>query len=249
MKLYNELAPYYFTIEEQHRDIHDEITFIRSYFPTGMAPRLLDLGCGSGEHLQLLSRYGVDCVGIDSSREMIRVAQDRFGTKIDFRVLDMRQIDYYEEFDVIISLYGTFNYLLTDSDIETSLWNSFRALKAGGRGIFEVWNDVPVRKIGQKEQSYVSTSRQESVVIQRERGFRLLEGMENQVEVNFRYKIREEGDSRIVPDRHIMRIFGLEEMRSLFRENGFEVNQVYSSYLKEPFMDNSSRMIFVVRRS
>jgi SAM-dependent methyltransferase len=40
-------------------------------------PRVLDLGCGRGEALQILSENRVECYGIDASAEMIRICRDK----------------------------------------------------------------------------------------------------------------------------------------------------------------------------
>jgi SAM-dependent methyltransferase len=250
MKLYHQLADYYYIIEEQHREIHDEISFIRSYFVGRHMTSLLDLGCGSGEHLNRLVRYGIDCTGIDSSNDMITTAQQRFPGKVTFIHQDIRSFDYYESFDVIICIYGTFNYLHTDDDISNTLWNTYRALKDDGIAIFEVWNAVPLEQIQTKKISPVSTAIHDDTTIRRERGFTLMDTpKKNMVEVNFKYHIRENGTEREVSDRHIMRIFRLEELRVFLQENGFNIRQVYSSYLKEPFTEHSSKIIIVADKS
>ncbi|HON15751.1 MAG TPA: hypothetical protein PLA51_04660 [Spirochaetota bacterium] len=51
MKLYKELAEYYFAIESNHRNIVFDIQFINSYLSKYQNPSVLDIGCGTGEHL------------------------------------------------------------------------------------------------------------------------------------------------------------------------------------------------------
>lgn len=249
MKLYHELAEYYFAIEEQHREMKDEIAFIRSLFGIHALPDLLDLGCGTGEHLAQLSRFGITTTGIDNSQEMVRLAQDRFPDRVRFIHEDMRTIDFYEEFELVISLYGTFDYLLTDEDINKTLWNCYRALKPGGRGIFEIWNAYPIEQIKSKDLSLVSTSSYGDATIRRERGFKLIPSQNGKlVEVNFSYLITDSSGKQQLDDRHIMRVFDLDEISGFFNENGFSVKNVYSSYLKEPFTPMSSKMICLVER-
>jgi len=50
--------------------------------------RVLDLGCGRGEFLELLSRHGIQVVGIDSNRAMVSHCRDRG--------LDVREQDIFE---------------------------------------------------------------------------------------------------------------------------------------------------------
>jgi SAM-dependent methyltransferase len=51
-----------------------------------------DLGCGPGHIARYLHEQGVDVVGIDLSREMVRVATN-LNPGLAFRVGDMRQLD------------------------------------------------------------------------------------------------------------------------------------------------------------
>ena len=77
MKLYSELAEYYFSIEANHREIENDIILIRSYLNGLDQPSILDLGCGTVEHLNSLKKFGVRGVGIDSSSAMLDVAKKK----------------------------------------------------------------------------------------------------------------------------------------------------------------------------
>ena len=103
MRLYHELAEHYFSIEENHRDLHDDISLIRSLIFNKKNPALLDLGCGTGEHLERLTRFGINCTGLDNSQDMLEVAADRQSSKIRFMKQDIRSFDFYEEFDMVVN--------------------------------------------------------------------------------------------------------------------------------------------------
>lgn len=64
--------------------------------------RVLDAGCGTGEHVARLAGAGVDAVGVDASPEMVRRAAARFlGLRIS--VADLRDLPFREEFDAVLS--------------------------------------------------------------------------------------------------------------------------------------------------
>jgi ubiquinone/menaquinone biosynthesis C-methylase UbiE len=72
MKLYKELAEYYFAIEANHRNILYDIHLISTYLKKYSDPAVLDLGCGTGEHLNSVKQFGVKkCVGVDNSRDAL----------------------------------------------------------------------------------------------------------------------------------------------------------------------------------
>ncbi|HOO72068.1 MAG TPA: class I SAM-dependent methyltransferase [Spirochaetota bacterium] len=247
MKLYSELAEYYFAIEKHHRNINDDIIFIKSLIGINNSDiSILDIGCGTGEHLGILSKNGARCVGLDISPEMLAIAQNRFPENISFIQSDMRDFDYYEEFDLVLSLFGSMNYMIEDSDLEQVLWNIWRAMKPGGTGIIEIWHNLPVQKIKKKEPASVSQTKCNDLVIDRKRGFSLLPFQDRTVvEVNYTYDLAGGNVSKIIRDRHIMRSFSKTEITRFLNESGFSVKAIYANFRKELFDQNSARMIIV----
>mgnify|MGYP001767832950 CR=1 FL=1 len=246
MKLYSDLAEYYFSIEKKHRNINEDIAFVRSLFPSSDGLSVLDIGCGSGEHLGILKGLGMRCTGLDSSPEMLAVARKRFPEGVAFIQADMKDFDFYEEFDLVMCLFGSLNYMIEDEDVERALWNAWRAMKPGGVGIFEVWHDLPIVRIKKKDPGLVSQTRYNEVTIDRMRGFSLLPlPGRSLVEVSYVYDITGESGSKTVRDRHIMRPFSRQEMMKFLGDGGFTMQGIYSNFKKELFSENSVRMVIV----
>src|SRR4030042_4046845 len=202
MKLYHELAEYYFAIENNSRDIRNDVSFILDLLTRKNDPFLIDLGCGTGEHLAMIAKKGIPCTGIDISEEMLAVAHKRFPGCIEFLLLDMTEIDYDGAFDMVICLFGSFNYLLHDADIKSTLAKIRRAMRAGALGVFEIWNTPPIVKIKEKGMGPVSATECGDAVIKRERGFKMREkDGRTVVEVTYRYTIDGRGGSATKPNR------------------------------------------------
>jgi ubiquinone/menaquinone biosynthesis C-methylase UbiE len=69
----------------------------------GMA--VLDVGCGTGVHLDLYRRYGCDLFGIDTSASMLEVAKGRLGVDADLRLGDASLMPFDDDsFDLVISM-------------------------------------------------------------------------------------------------------------------------------------------------
>jgi len=91
---------------------------------------ILDLGCGDGvltERLAALIPNG-KVIGLDASRGMIETAKKRERAELEFICMDMSDMDFNGEFDVIYSnaaLHWVKNH-------EKLLAASYRALKPGG---------------------------------------------------------------------------------------------------------------------
>ncbi len=244
MKLYRELSEFYFSIEEKNRDISKDIRLIKTLMRAYNAPSLLDIGCGSGEHIHLLHKAGFRCTGIDSSEEMLKIARIRFPGQGTFLNQSMTNFDFFEEFDIAISLFGSFDYMINDSDVESVFWNTWRSLKPGGTGLFEIWNALPVSRIQEKEISHVSDTRYDDTLILRKRGFRLLNHPgRTVVEVNYEYEISRRGEKQTVRDRHVMRAFSREEIEKFILNNGFDIKDFYSSPDQDPYQDYSNKIL------
>lgn len=244
MKLYQDLAEYYFTIEKCHRDIYDDISLITELSSGKVNPTLLDLGCGTGEHLNELSKKGFICTGIDNSKNMLTFAKLRFPNAANYLLSDITSFDFFEDFDVIISLFGSFDYMIHDEDVDRVLWNTWRALKNNGFGLFEIWNAIPVREIKEKPLTIVSSVKYKNLTIERQRGFILTPDTNKTIaEVNYLYTISDGTTTQQVKDKHIMRAFFKEEIEEFLQNNGFKIINIYANSKKEPFSKTSNKLL------
>ena len=63
--------------------------------------RVLDIGCGAGNHLLMFHRLGLDVTGIDASPCMLDIAQSRLGTKASLRIGRAEDLPFEDnEFDL-----------------------------------------------------------------------------------------------------------------------------------------------------
>jgi trans-aconitate 2-methyltransferase len=101
---------------------------------------LLDIGCGDGkitaELATCLSNGRV--VGIDSSSQMIKLAQNTFSNRdypnLSFQVMDARKLIFQNEFDMIFSN-AALHWIVEQ---KTVLQGVQRSLKTGGRLLFQM---------------------------------------------------------------------------------------------------------------
>jgi len=93
--------------------------------------RILDLGCGDGTLSAQIADLVPDgeVVGIDASRGMIEEAQSKVRKNLRFFLMDINELNYIEQFDVIFSN-ATLQWI---KDHKRLLGNVGRALVKGGR--------------------------------------------------------------------------------------------------------------------
>ncbi len=89
---YRRVARFYDRIfESMNRGLR--IVGLRMYMPDkGMS--ILDVGCGTGMHLEMYQRYGCHLYGIDTSQSMLDMAKIRLGDSADLRLVDATQMPY-----------------------------------------------------------------------------------------------------------------------------------------------------------
>ena len=77
---------------------------IRMFRPSkGM--NILDVGCGTGSHLELYQRYKCDLFGIDLSPSMLSVARERLGDTAQLDLGNATEMPYEDDkFDLVISM-------------------------------------------------------------------------------------------------------------------------------------------------
>ena len=65
--------------------------------------RVLDIGCGTGDHLLLFRRKGCDVTGIDPSPDMLKLAEEKLGNRADFNLGYAEDLPFSDnEFDIVI---------------------------------------------------------------------------------------------------------------------------------------------------
>jgi trans-aconitate methyltransferase len=94
--------------------------------------RILDLGCGTGTLTAEIARRGALVTGVDSSRDMIEAAREKY-SELRFEVADGQELAYRAEFDAVFSN-AALHWMLRADDVVSGVE---RALRPGGRFVAE----------------------------------------------------------------------------------------------------------------
>jgi SAM-dependent methyltransferase len=100
--------------------------------------RALDVGCGTGRAFRPLLRRGWQVCGCDLSPAMLEIAAQEGGADVDLQIADMRELPHCGDFDLVLSLNDSVNYLLGDDDLVVALAGMRTNLAKGGLLIFDV---------------------------------------------------------------------------------------------------------------
>ena len=98
---------------------------------------LLDVGCGTGRHLEhLRDHYAVE--GLDLSPELLAVARERL-PDVPLHTADMAEADLGRRFDVVTCLFSAIGYVRTADRLEATLARMAGHLRPGGVALVEPW--------------------------------------------------------------------------------------------------------------
>ncbi|MBT2385307.1 trans-aconitate 2-methyltransferase [Streptomyces sp. ISL-11] len=100
----------------------------------GGATTLLDIGCGTGRHVEYFTGAGYDCVGVDYQDAMVSFARDR-RPGLDFRVGDMRAFRLGRAFAAITCLGWALSNIHGNDDLH-AVMETYAAHSAPGTLLF-----------------------------------------------------------------------------------------------------------------
>lgn len=101
-------------------------------FPTDDSMTVLDVGCGTGAHLEAYVESGASCFGLDASPAMLEQATARLGNRCDLKLGDATALPYEDSsFDLVFA--ALFLHELDVSVRAAALSEIARVVKQEGR--------------------------------------------------------------------------------------------------------------------
>ncbi len=112
------------------------LAFIRQY-KRSEGNRLLDVGCGTGNHIVYLQKtFQVE--GLDYSEEMLAEAREKYPVT-RFHHADMADFELHDVFEVITCLFSAIGYVQTLPRLSQTIATFARHLRPGGVALVEPW--------------------------------------------------------------------------------------------------------------
>lgn len=230
MTVFGNYARYY-NLLYRDKDYAQEAQFIHKLLQTHVphTQSILELGCGTGNHAQLLAKQGYNVHGVDLSSEMLqqfsgRISQlpKEFAAKLTLSQGDIRTIRLNQQFDAIISLFHVMSYQTSNEDLQAAFQTAKVHLKPGGVMIFDCWygpavlSNRPTVRIKRLEDEEISITRIAEPV---------MHPNHNLVDVNYQVFIKDKntGDVDDIQETHRMRYLFKPEIDLLFTQFKFKL--------------------------
>ena len=132
--MFNDLARYY-DLFYKTKDYDSEVQFLNEAFIQFKVKSVLDIACGTGEHLVRLDNLAYQVEGMDASGEMIDIANKKLFCPIS--IGRMENFRSPKKYDAIISMFNSIGY---SSNLSLIIKNVYNHLNDGGIFIFDFWN-------------------------------------------------------------------------------------------------------------
>ncbi len=217
--MFSETAELYDVVYGQFKDYSGEAAriheLIEHFRPS--ATRVLDVGCGTGEHARILAaEFGYIVDGLDLQLEFVEIAQQK-SPNAEFFHADMLDFSLDRRYDVILCLFSSIGYARTVEGVRRSLARMRDHLSPGGVLILEPWFQPE-----NWEEGFVhaSVAEADSIKVCRMSHSRVRDGISV---LEFHYLIGEAGGVEHRMETHELGLFTLDEMKSAFDDAGLEI--------------------------
>jgi len=124
------------------KDYAAEVDFVLELAArVGNAPKtLLDMGCGTGRHLEEFAKHGLKCDGFDLSTEMLSHARKRLaGTGVGLSQGNLTDFQNGKQYDIVVAMFAVMGYLTENSQLAAGLETARKHLNPGGIFVFDGW--------------------------------------------------------------------------------------------------------------
>lgn len=208
---------------------------------------LLDLACGTGELAVEFAFSGYKVVGLDLSKEMIEVAEEKAAAaevEVSFSVQNMTNFHFNELFDVITCYCDSLNYLRSEQEVQATFKQVAKHLKTSGTFLFDVHS---VYKISEGFQAFSYGDAEEEVAtIWNSFPGEFPYSVEH--ELTFFIRNEESGEYVRVDELHQERTFPVEEYIRMLRAATFSKIEIYADFTNNSPVETSERIFFVAKK-
>ena len=207
---------------------------------------VLDLGCGTGNMTELLSKVGYDMIGVDNSEEMLEIAMEKreeSGQNILYLLQDMREFELYGTVKAVVSICDSINYILEEEELMEVFRLVNNYLDPQGVFIFDFNTTHKYRDVmGERT---IAEAREDCSFIWD--NYYYEEEEINEYELSLFVKEKDSDLYRRYQEVHHQRAYELETIKELIEKSGLEYVTAYDAFTKNMPTDQSERIYVIAR--
>ena len=224
--MYNQLAPYY-DVVYQWKDYRAECEKLHRLiikYKKSSGKRLLDVACGTGEHLKYL-RSLYDVAGVDFSPAMLKEARRKLPGTVLARG-KMLSFHLRRKFDVVLCLFSSIGYVQNYAKLRQALRNFSRHLVSGGVLLIEPFVSKEMYATGT---IHSLTQSAEGMTITRMNTSRRKGDL---AVLDFHYLVGTKQGVRHYSEQHVLALFDQENFLQILAQEGLPARFLKNGIMK-----------------
>lgn len=243
------------------RDIESDIRFFQKCFENyseSKVSRILEVACGTGMFLEVLSRYGYEVVGYDLSEAMVEYTKLRLqkanlhANQADVVLGNMKNKIFEQKFDAAFICVNSLGYLKNEGDIFSHFEVMAQNVKKGGLYIVEIsckCDDIS----NEKRIDETWCIKKEGITLEltwKPCSYDLVNRIRY---IDFRMLINDNGMINEIREVHQLRLWLYDEFKQFVTSQGFEIvaiyNQSYESIPIDKLITGEFGVLFYVLKN
>ncbi len=236
--------------------IRREWPLLEDVLGSGPVRRVLDLGCGTGEHTRFLAEQGFEAVGVDRSEKLVEEARREAPESVRFVAADLGTLDAIEDpalleasFGGAICLGNTLPHLTESRAVERMFAGLRRLLLPGAPLLLQILSYERIFARGERHLPLNFRDDEDGEIV----FLRLMElGDDGSVvfcPTSLRFRPDRESPVEVVSSRRVpLRGWRLGELEEMLDAAGFRQREALGSFEREPYVAEESRDLVLVAR-
>jgi len=246
---FDAFQPYYDLMVDWDRRLQHEAPFFQRALASVSAHRVLDCACGTGHHVCLFARWGMDAVGSDASPAMVEAARRlarQEGAAVRLEVADFRRLPetFTQPFDAVVCTGNSLPLVGSPEGLREAVASMRDVLRPDGLLVLHCLNfeTVPEGRTVVEDPRPRRVDDRELVVL------KIFRKARRRCDLTI-VVLEREGEGWAKVEHHeSMWVVRPGELESLLTEAGFGRIQTYGGYEPRPFDPATSRDLILVAR-
>lgn len=211
----------YFNLDKNYDKEVNYLLKIIKRFKKKKVHKILDIGCGTGNHANLLAKKKFFVVGVDKSSDMINIARKKFKKILFININKKLSLN----FDICYSFFHVVSYLKNNYQLNKLFDYASKKLDKNGLFIFDYWFkpgvliDPPKEKIkylNKHDKTYIRFTQ-----------FRHLKKL-NIIKILFNFFILNKKEIKSFREIHEMKYYDIKQLNFYLKKNNFIILKNYS---------------------
>lgn len=236
---------YWFLYEDRFNEekTREDVELLITLTEVNNQATILDLACGQGRHTIELAKKGFKVIGFDISKALLEKGKkeaEAKGLNIQWLKGDMKQLEFRNEFELIINMYTSFGFLPSHQENVAVLEKCYKALKPDGMFLMDVWNAYFV------VHNFPATNwyhKKNNVLVLEERTYDATEG-----KMNTKIIIKDPNEV-LKTIEHTMFMYTPAELVRMFKSANFEDIKIFSNLQGAAYSLKKPRVILTARKT